>query len=179
MRKIAKTLNFGVAYGMGPRAFSQQSGLPLKDAKQFIEEYFKDFSTIKRWQEGVLAKVREQGFVENINGRVRALPEIVSFNKMLQSEAERMAINFPIQSVGADIVKGAMVKCKEHLSAEGLWGTDVKMLLTIHDELVFEIKDDERLPKIVDAIKNILESIYTLKVPLTVNIEIGDTWGEL
>lgn len=179
MRKIAKTLNFGVAYGMGPRAFSQQSGLPLAEAKKFIEEYFKDFSTIKKWQEGVLAKVREQGFVENINGRVRALPDIISFNKMLQSESERMAINFPIQSVGADIVKSAMVKCKEYLSAEGLWGTDVKMLLTIHDELVFEIKDDERLPKIVNEIKNILESVYTLKVPLTVNVEIGDNWGEL
>ncbi len=179
MRKVAKTLNFGVVYGMGARAFAQQSGLSPKEAKVFIDEYFKDFATIKKWQDGILATVRQQGFVENINGRVRPLPEIVSFNKMLQSEAERMAINFPIQSVAADIIKSAMVKVKEHLFSEGLWGTDVKMLLTIHDELVFEIKDDERLPKIVDEIKNILETIYTLKVPLTVNVEIGDNWGEL
>ncbi|KKU54131.1 MAG: polymerase protein [Candidatus Wolfebacteria bacterium GW2011_GWE1_48_7] len=179
MRKVAKTLNFGVIYGMGARALAQQSGLTPKEAKQFIDEYFKDFSTIKQWQDTILAKVREQGFVENINGRIRPLPEITSFNKMLQSEAERMAINFPIQSVGADIIKSSMVKIKEYLSAENLWGTDVKMLLTVHDELVFEIKDTDRLPKIVEEIKSVLESIYTLKVPLTVNVEIGDNWGEL
>lgn len=179
MRKVAKTLNFGVVYGMGARAFAQQSGLSPKEAKMFIDGYFKEFATIKKWQEQVLATARANGFVENINGRVRPLPEIISFNKMLQSEAERMAINFPIQSVAADIIKSAMVKIKEHLSAEGLWGSNVKMLLTIHDELVFEIKDDERLPKIVDEIRDILESIYTLKVPLTVNVEVGDNWGEL
>ena len=179
MRKVAKTLNFGVIYGMGARALAQQSGLSPKEAKTFIEEYFKDFATIKHWQEGVLAKVREQGFVENINGRIRPLPEIMSFNKMLQSEAERMAINFPIQSVGADIIKSAMVKVKEHLSAKGLWGADVKMLLTVHDELVLEIKDTDSLQQTVDEIKDILESVYTLKVPLTVNVEIGDNWGEL
>ena len=179
MRKVAKTLNFGVIYGMGARAFAQQSGLSQADAKTFIDEYFKDFSTIKKWQEQILSAARSNGFVENINGRTRPLPDIVSFNKMLQSESERMAINFPIQSVAADIIKSAMVKVKEHLSAEDLWGTEVKMLLTIHDELVFEIKDTERLPKIVEEIKNILESIYTLKVPLIVNIEIGDNWGEL
>lgn len=179
MRKVAKTLNFGVIYGMGARAFAQQSGLSQAEAKIFIGEYFKDFATIKQWQEQILSAARTNGFVENINGRIRPLPDIVSFNKMLQSESERMAINFPIQSVAADIIKSAMVKVKEYLSADDLWGTEVKMLLTIHDELVFEIKDTDRLPKIVEEIKNILESIYTLKVPLTVNVEIGDNWGEL
>ncbi len=179
MRKVAKTLNFGVAYGMGPRAFAQQSGLSQTEAKQFISEYFRDFASIKKWQEGILSAARANGFVENINGRVRPLPDIISYNKMLQSESERMAINFPIQSVAADIIKLAMVKVKEYLVTEQLWGTEAKMLLTIHDELVFEIKDTERLPKIVAEIKNILESIYKLKVPLLVNVEIGDNWGEL
>ena len=174
MRKVAKTLNFGVIYGMGARALAQQSGLTPKEAKLFIDEYFSDFSTIKQWQETILATVRTQGFVENINGRMRPLPEIMSFNKMLQSEAERMAINFPIQSVAADIIKSAMVKVKEHFSSKGIWGTDVKMLLTIHDELVFEIKDTDRLLATVTEIKDIMESIYTLNVPLTVNLEIGD-----
>lgn len=179
MRKVAKTLNFGVAYGMGPRAFAQQSGLSLQEAKMFIDEYFKDFSTIKQWQERILSAARRDGFVENINGRVRPLPDITSFNKMLQAESERMAINFPIQSVGADVIKSAMVQVKEYLVAEELWGTAVKMLLTVHDELVFEIADNDRLPKVVDEIRHIMESIYTLKVPLTVNVEVGGNWGEL
>ncbi|PIR44352.1 hypothetical protein COV23_00320 [Candidatus Wolfebacteria bacterium CG10_big_fil_rev_8_21_14_0_10_31_9] len=179
MRKVAKTLNFGIVYGMGSRTFAQETGLPLKDAKKFIDEYFKDFPEIKIWQEKTKEFARENGYLENLNGRVRPLPEIVSFNPGMRAETERMAINFPIQSVAADILKMSMVKIKDELEKNGYWNKKVKMLLTIHDELVFEIKDDKNLKKIINLINKTMESIYTLKVPLKVNIKIGDNWGEL
>jgi DNA polymerase-1 len=178
MRKLAKTLNFGIAYGMGPRSLAQQSGLTMEEAKKFIKEYFDDFSSIKKWQEQVISKAKHDGFVENLNGRIRPLPEITSFNQRFQAEAERMAINFPIQSLAADIIKLAMIKTKEKLVEAGFWGTKAKMLLTIHDELVFEIKDDADLKKIVTIIKENMESVYKLSVPLTVNEGIGENWME-
>jgi len=179
MRKLAKTLNFGIAYGMGPRSLAQQSGLTMDEAKKFIHEYFDDFSSIKKWQEQVILKARQDGFVENLNGRVRMLPEITSFNQRFQSEAERMAINFPIQSLAADIIKLAMIKTKEKLVESEFWETKAKMLLTIHDELVFEIKDDADLEKIVALIKDVMENVYKLKVPLTVNEDVGENWAKL
>ena len=179
MRKVAKTLNFGIIYGMGARAFSQTADLPQKEAKKFIDEYFKDFPEIKIWQEKIKADAREKGYVENLNGRTRPLPEIISFNQGARAEAERMAINFPIQSAAADILKMAMVKIKNLLEKESYWGNEVKMLLTIHDELVFEIKDYPGLKEIVSLINKAMEEIYKLKVPLKVNVRIGNNWGEL
>jgi len=179
MRRVAKTLNFGIIYGMGVRKFSQESGLSQNEAKKFIAEYFKNFSTIKKWHQDVITQARINGFVENLNGRKRNLPGINSLNPRERSESERMAINFPIQSLAADIIKLAMVKTKEKLEEMKVWGTDVKMLLSIHDELIFEIKETEELNKIAEAIKKTMESVYKLKIPLKVNVKIGDTWGEL
>lgn len=179
MRRVAKTLNFGIIYGMGARTFAQETGLPLKDAKKFIDEYFKDFPEIKIWQEKIKQEARDNGYVENINGRIRPLPEIISFNPGMRAEAERMAVNFPIQSVAADILKMAMVKIKDSLDKTDHWGKEAKMLLTIHDELVFEIKDNKNLEEIAGIIEKTMESIYRLKVPLKVNVKIGDNWGEL
>ncbi|MDI6717640.1 MAG: DNA polymerase [Patescibacteria group bacterium] len=178
MRKTAKTLNFGIVYGMGARAFGRQSGLPQEEAKKFIKEYFKDFPEIKKWQEIILTRAREKGFVENLNGRTRALPEILSFNPRVQSEAERMAINFPIQSLAADIIKMAMAKVKQELEKKNFWGENAKMLLTIHDELIFEIRDDENLKEIINIISKTMESIYKLEVSLKINARIGDNWSE-
>lgn len=179
MRRVAKTLNFGIVYGMGARSFSHETGLPLKDAKKFIDEYFKDFPEIKIWQEKIKEFARENGYLENINGRIRPLPEIISFNPGIKAEAERMAINFPIQSAAADILKMAMVKIAERLKENDKWGKEVKMLLTIHDELVFEIREDKNLEEIISLINKTMEEIYKLEVPLKVNVKIGDNWGEL
>ncbi len=211
MRKVAKTLNFGVIYGMGVRKFSHESGLSQNEAKKFITEYFKNFSTIKNWHQDIISRARIDGFVENLNGRKRNLPGINSLNPKERTDSERMVINFPIQSLAADIIKLAMAKTKEKLEEMKVWGTDVKMLLSIHDELIFEIKDTSELnpfdmlrvdaeqnhninpldtrgvdaeqsrsiKKITDAIEKIMESVYKLKVPLKVNIKIGDNWGEL
>jgi len=179
MRNVAKTLNFGVIYGMGVRKFSQESGLSQNEAKKFITEYFKDFSTIKKWHQDIITNARIDGFVENLNGRKRNLPGINSLNPKERTDSERMVINFPIQSLAADIIKLAMAKTKEKLEEMSVWGTDVKMLLSIHDELIFEIADTEELKKIAEAIEKIMESVYKLKVPLKVNVKIGDNWGEL
>ena len=179
MRKVAKTLNFGISYGMGARLFAQESGVSLEEAKKFISEYFNDFPSIKKWQEQIILKARQDGFVENLNGRKRNLPEIVSFNQRIQAEAERMAVNFPIQSLAADIIKLAMIKTKKALEERGYWATKAKMLLTIHDELIFEIKNDSSLEEIVSLIKKIMESVYTLKIPLVVNSAVGENWGNL
>lgn len=179
MRKIAKTLNFGIVYGMGARSFAQESGLDFNEAKKFISEYFDDFPSIKKWQEIIILKARQTGFIENINGRIRELPELVSFNQRIQAEAERMAVNFPVQSLAADIIKIAMIKTKEKLVEKNFWGNKAKMLLTIHDELVFEILDDLNLNEIVGLINKTMESVYALKVPLIVNAKIGNSWGEI
>lgn len=179
MRKLAKTLNFGIVYGMGARSLARESGLSQTDAKKFIAEYFNDFPSIKKWQEQIILKAKQDGFVENLDGRVRHIPEITSFNQRFQSEAERMAINFPIQSLAADILKLAMIRTKEKLVEAGFWGTKIKMLLTIHDELVFEITDDTDLEKIVSLIKETMEGIYKLQVPLVVNESIGENWEQL
>lgn len=178
-RKVAKTLNFGIVYGMGPRALAQQSGLSQDDAKKFIEEYFENFPAIKKWQQQVIKGARENGSVKNLNGRIRTLPEITSFSQRFQSEAERMAVNFPIQSLAADIIKLAMIKTKEKLVEAGWWETKAKMLLTIHDELVFEIKNDSSLQEIAGIIKTTMENVYKIKVPLTVNAGVGDNWEEI
>lgn len=179
MRKIAKTLNFGIVYGMGARAFAKESGLDLNEAKKFIAEYFNDFPSIKKWQQKIVSEARQKGFVENLNGRTRKLPEIVSFNQRIQAEAERMAVNFPVQSLAADMIKLAMIKTKKILQEKNYWGTKAKMLLTIHDELIFEILDDDDLEKICAVIKETMESVYKLKVPLTVDFKAGNDWGEL
>ena len=179
MRRVAKTLNFGVIYGMGVRKFSHESGLSQNEAKKFITEYFKDFSTIKKWHRDIIANARIDGFIENLNGRKRNLPGINSLNPKERTDSERMVINFPIQSLAADIIKLAMAKTKEKLEEMNVWGTGVKMLLSIHDELIFEIKDTPELKKIAEAIEKTMESVYKLKVSLKVNVKIGDSWGEL
>ncbi len=157
MRRLAKTLNFGVIYGMGPAAFARASGLSRKEAEGFIEEYFKTFAQVRDWQEKVKSELRQKGYVENLNGRKRWLP----------IEAERAAINMPIQSLAADIIKMAMIKTNKY-----------RLLLSIHDELLFEIEDD-KVKDVVEDIKNIMESVYDIGIPLKVNVKVGNNWGKM
>ncbi|MEK7590243.1 MAG: DNA polymerase [Patescibacteria group bacterium] len=167
-RGFAKTLNFGVIYGMGPVAFARSSGLSIEEAKKFIQEYFSDFANIKIWQEKTINQARKQGYVENLNGRKRWLPQINSMNNWVAREAERVAINMPIQGLAADIIKLAMIKVAKNNSLAG----GARMLLSIHDELVFEI-DMKVLKNKVSEIKKIMESAYNLKVPLKVDVTMG------
>lgn len=180
-RKIAKTLNFGIIYGMGWRSFSKESGLPKNESQKFIGEYFENFSKIREWQEEVLKQAKTFGYVTNLNGRKRWLFDISSFNPRLANEAERAAINMPIQGLAADIIKLAMIKIKNKLLKENLWGNGIKLLLSIHDELVFEIKDEflekGEQSEVIANIKNLMESAYSLKVPLKTDVKIEKSWS--
>jgi DNA polymerase-1 len=178
MRQAAKTLNFGVIYGMGPEAFARQTGYSREEAENFINEYFMDFAEIKRWQEKIIERARQIGYAENLNGRKRWLPAIVSENRRIAAEAERAAINMPIQSLAADIIKLAMIKTAELFKNKKLWQKEVRLLLSIHDELLFEIRDD-MLKETIPLIQKTMETAYKLDVPLKVDAACGKNWAEI
>jgi len=178
MRRVGKTLNFGVIYGMGARAFSETSGLPIEKATAFIEEYFKDFPDIKEWQNRTKNEARTFGFVRNENGRRRWFLDIVSGSPRAESDMERAAVNMPIQSLGADILKMAMIESFNKLREKDWLENEAKLVLTIHDELLFEVGDDI-LKEILAIIPPIMESVYKVSVPLSVETKIGKNLGEL
>jgi len=177
MRRLAKTLNFGVVYGMGAIAFAKTSGLNFGEAKKFIEEYFNDFKKIKEWQEETKAQARTFGYVTNLNGRRRWLLRATSMFRGEAAEAERAAINMPVQGLAADIIKIAMVTIFEEIKKRK-WDEKVRMLLTIHDELLFEISEDI-IKEAGTAISKLMESAYELEVPLKVTMKAGKSWGEV
>ncbi len=171
MRHHAKTLNFGVIYGMGPQAFARATGFTFEQAFQFIEEYFREFYEVKIWQDKLIDKLKQTGYVENLNGRKRWLPGILSPNQRVYSEATRAAINMPIQGLAADIIKLAMIEVKKQFP-------DIGLILSIHDELVFEVPS-VMLKDVAPRIKNIMEGAYELKVPLKVDVLVGKNWAEV
>lgn len=177
MRRLAKTLNFGVIFGMGANAFAKTSGLSFADAKKFIDEYFNDFKSIKIWHEEIKEQARKLGYVSDLNGRRRWLLEATSMFRGEAAEAERAAINMPIQGLDADIMKIAMVKISEMIMKKN-WQDKVRMLLTIHDELIFEIKEDV-LEDACKLIASTMESAYELEVPIKVTTKTGKSWGAL
>ncbi len=175
-RRAAKTLNFGVLYGMGSQAFAEGTGFSREEARKFIDDYFANFSGIKNYVESTKQFVEETGYVETIFGRRRFIPEIVSANWQLKREAERMAVNMPIQGTAADLVKIAMVQIADWITKEKL-GSSVRMLLQVHDELVFEVKG-AATKKYLPQIKKIMEGAAKLKVPLIVDVKVGKSWGD-
>ncbi len=178
MRQEAKALNFGVIYGMGAEAFARSSGITKEEARKFIEEYFNDFPQIRRFQEEQKEFARTFGYIKTELGRRRWLFDIVSFDRGRQAAVERMALNMPVQGGAADIIKLAMVKIVNELESRNLWGNKIKLLLQIHDELLFEINRDI-VKESVGIIKNIMEEAYSLSVPLKVEVKVGDNWGDL
>lgn len=170
MRNAAKALNFGILYGMGQRAFAEAAGIDVKTAKQFIDEYFRDFGKVAEFMENTKRFAEKNGFVQTLLGRKRWLADINSPNDFLRQMAERAARNMPVQGLQADIIKLAMIKINKEVVAPS--GGDIKMLMQIHDELIFEAKDD-RIESCVPAIKKIMESVYALKVPVAVNVKLG------
>jgi DNA polymerase I len=174
-RHAAKAINFGILYGMGPRNLARSSGLSKEEAQGFIDKYFELHPGIANYIEEMKDKAHKDKYVETLFGRRRYLPEIDSGMQMLRAAAERMAVNMPIQGTQADLVKMAMLKVQTWVESTDL---DLKMLLQVHDELVFEVKNSD-VEKAVVQIKKIMEGVWDSEVPLIVDVEHGKHWGKL
>ena len=172
MRFRAKALNFGVLYGMGAQGFAKSAGIPFEEARDFIDQYFVRFPRVYEYMEETKEFARSHGYVETMFGRRRYLPEVNSSTPQLRAAAERMAQNHPIQGSLADIVKMAMVRIQEDLA---LPEQEARMLLQIHDELLFEIADGI-VGKTGRSVKELLENIWRLEVPLQVDVKKGKNW---
>jgi DNA polymerase-1 len=176
-RSEAKSLNFGVLYGMGTYGFMQDSGVSRERAEFFIEQYMKNFSDLKNYLEKTKEFARENGFVETEMGRRRYVKGINASNFQLRNAAERIAINLPIQGLAADIMKKAMIDVEEKVLNK-YENQEVKMILQIHDELVFEV-DEKLVDEFIAEVKPVMEETYRLKVPLKVEAVVGENWSEL
>lgn len=171
MRAQSKTVNFGVIYGMGPVALSKRLRISRKQAKSFIDAYFERYSGVTRFMQETLDEAKKEGSVSTILGRRRLLPDLQSSNRMRRAYAERIAQNTPIQGSAADILKLAMLKLEEPVVA------GARMVLTVHDELVFEVPI-ESAEEARGKTKHIMESVQQLRVPLLVEAGLGPTWAD-
>ena len=174
-RRRAKAVNFGIVYGLSAFGLSQQIGIDTKEAKRFIDAYFEKYSGVREFIDHTLEQARRDQKVTTLFGRVRPIPDIHSKNFNLRGFAERTAVNTPLQGTAADLIKLAMIRIDSELRERKL---AAKMLLQVHDELVFEVPEDE-----VDTVKrlvtNRMENVYQLKVPLKVDVGVGPNWRDL
>jgi DNA polymerase-1 len=175
MRRVAKTVNFGVIYGMSDYGLEQASGLTREEAAAFISAYFEKYPGVKQYLESTKEKARKDGYVQTILGRRRAIPEINHANRQLREAAERMAINMPVQGTSADIIKVAMIDLDREMAGRKL---ESKMLLQVHDELIFEVPEAE-LAQMRRLVPELMTSAITLSVPLKATVKTGPNWGEL
>jgi DNA polymerase-1 len=175
LRRAAKTINFGVTYGMGARGLAEAAGISFDEAKKFIGRYFTVYEGIKNFIEETRRTAQDLGYVETFFGRRRYLPEIFSEIPMVRAEAERMAVNMPVQGTAADIMKLAMIAVAAGLPKIS---PRSKMILQVHDELVFEAPAAE-IKKVARFVKKTMEKVIKLKVPIVAEVEMGDNWGEM
>ena len=169
MRRVAKSINFGIVYGMSSFGLAGQLDIGRKEAQRFIDRYFRLYTGVQRFMSEIVTQARENGYVTTLLGRRRNVPEINAKNKVRREFAERIAINTPIQGTAADIIKLAMIECDRVIKKSGL---SARMLLQIHDELVFELPEEE-LEQTRPIIKAAMENALKLDVPLSVNFEVG------
>jgi DNA polymerase-1 len=174
LRRQAKAINFGIIYGMSAFGLSKQLEISRKMAQTFIDQYFDRYSGVKRFLEQTIAEARHTRQTSTLLGRIRILTDINSSNHIIRQAAERTAINTPIQGSAADLIKVAMIQVNQALSEKKLKSA---MLLTVHDELVFEVPPDE-LKAVTRLVKEIMEGVWELKVPLKINIAHGHNWDE-
>jgi DNA polymerase-1 len=171
-RSAAKAVNFGIIYGQSAFGLSQNLGISRTEAKGIIDSYFEQYATIKNYMDGAVTQAREKGYVETIMQRRRYLPDINSSNAVVRGFAERNAVNAPIQGSAADIIKMAMVAVYRAMQQQDLKS---KMILQVHDELVFDVHNSEKdlMKKLV---KEAMENAIQLEVPMEVELQFGDNW---
>jgi len=174
MRRTAKMVNYGVIYGMSPFGLAKGLGISVGEARDFIERYFERFRGVQRFIEKTLQEARQQGYVSTIMGRRRYLPDINSPNVEQRRFAERTAINAPVQGSAADIIKKAMIEIDRAFSKKGFKGA---MILQVHDELLFELAEDE-LEEAREIVVQKMEGAVKLKVPIVVDVGVGRSWAE-
>jgi len=175
MRRNAKTVNFGVIYGMSDYGLEQATNLSREEASQFIALYFEKYPRVKEYLEATKEQARKLGYVQTVLGRRRFLPEINSANRMVREAAERMAINAPVQGSSADIIKIAMINLYREMERRNLKS---KMLLQIHDELLFEVPEKE-VEEMKSLVTDIMSRAVELCVPVKIDIKLGRNWGEM
>ncbi len=172
MRRIAKAVNFGIVYGISSYGLSENVGITTREAKDFIDNYLDTYPGIKAYMETTISKAHELGYVKTLFGRKRTIEELNNKNYMIRQTGERIALNTPIQGTSADIIKKAMVLVAREFEKRNLKS---KMIIQVHDELVFDTKKDEK-EELIEIITNIMEHILDLKVPLKIDVEYGDNW---
>ena len=174
-RRLAKVANFGSIYGQGEYGLSQQLGITGDVAREFLAQYWSTYSRLKEYLDEVRKKAREEGFVVSATGRRRAIPDLRSPNFQLRSAAERMAINFPMQSLAADIIKIAMVRLQREIEADHIEG---RMLLQVHDELLFEVPESE-VDQFAEKVPRIMTGAYELETGIEVETKVGPNWADM
>ncbi len=175
LRRRAKVINFGILYGMSPFGLSRELGIGGKEAKTYIDHYFDRYPGVKEYIEGLKATARKDGYVLTIMGRRRTLKDIDSRNKVLREAAERMAINTPIQGSAADLIKMAMIRVDREFREAGM---EARLILQVHDELIVEAPEREAAGS-ERILKEAMEGVAKLSVPLTVSVSRGKNWGEI
>ncbi|MEX0961671.1 MAG: DNA polymerase I [Simkaniaceae bacterium] len=174
MRYKAKAVNFGLIYGQGPFGLAQELGIEFVKAREFIKRYFENIKAVKNFLDHLVEEARQKGYASTMTGRRRPLPNIKSSNPNIRAASERLAVNTPFQGTQADIIKMAMLEIYKKIYNSSL---DAQMILQIHDELIFEVKDSD-LQELKQLVKSTMEGVFPLKVPLTVDISFGKNWGE-
>ena len=174
MRRSAKAVNFGIIYGISSFGLSEDLGINVYEAKDFIDNYLNTFPGIKEYMDREIKEAYKNGYVKTLFNRKRIIDELNNKNYLIRSSGERMALNTPIQGTAADIIKLAMIKLQKILDEKNL---NTKMLVQVHDELVFDVPNNE-VEIVIPIIRDTMENIYELKVPLKVDIEYGKTWYE-
>ncbi|MGR9053866.1 MAG: DNA polymerase, partial [Gammaproteobacteria bacterium] len=174
LRRSAKAINFGLIYGMSAFGLSQQLGLSRNQAQAYIDLYFTRYPGVRHYMENIKEQAKQQGYVETLFGRRLHLPEITSRNAARRQYAERTAINAPMQGTAADIIKLAMIACDDWITKQR---PDVKMIMQVHDELVFEITESDA-SACTESIRSLMSNAAKLDVPLIVDIGVGKNWDE-
>ena len=173
-RRAAKAINFGVMYGMSAFRLARELSIPRRDAKGYIDRWFSRYAGVRIWLDRTLDEAKQRGYVSTLLGRRRFLPDLSARDHQLRSRAEREAINSPVQGTAADVLKLAMVAIGDDVRDRRL---DARLVLTVHDELLFEVEEG-KLDAVTAQVREAMEGVIELKVPLTVDVSSGRTWAD-